>query len=203
MMEPLFTPEEQQVLGEKRFFEVRMGVEQKLLQLFGLLRDALGKTSAAYAPLYPPGTDYKTGKISKGENYNGYPYRVLDFPRLFAGPNMFACRCMLLWGHHYAFHVLLAGPVVHTLRTRLACRTEQLAQVPLLLATHETPWQWAYAPAHYATIGSLPLDKLQYLLTEAPFLKLSAFWALNDLESYTTQAPALWQNLQPLLFTEM
>jgi hypothetical protein len=199
----LFTPEELQAVSEKRFFEIRLGVEQKLLELFGKLRTALAGVSVPYAPLYPAGTDYRTGKISKGENYNGFPYRVLDFPRLFTPANIFACRAMLLWGHHYALHILLSGPLAEPLRLRLAQRLDQLAHTPLLLCTHETPWQWEYAPASFIQIATAPQATVKEIIVEAPFVKLSCFWALNDYDSFMAQAPAVWQQVQPLLFSEM
>lgn len=36
-------------------------------------------------------------KISKGENYLGLPYLVLDYPRNFASDNTFAIRTMFWW----------------------------------------------------------------------------------------------------------
>src|SRR5436309_811352 len=38
-------------------------------------------------------------KISRGENYQGLPYMVLDYPRKFTPENIFAIRTLFWWGN--------------------------------------------------------------------------------------------------------
>ena len=38
-------------------------------------------------------------KISKGENYNGFPYVIMDYPATFSKENIFALRTMFWWGN--------------------------------------------------------------------------------------------------------
>src|SRR5580698_8612281 len=38
-------------------------------------------------------------KISKGENYKGLPYVILDYPRSFGKENIFAIRTFFWWGN--------------------------------------------------------------------------------------------------------
>ncbi len=48
-------------------------------------------------------------KISKGENYKGLPYVILDFPRLFAKQDVFAVRTFFWWGNFFSITLHLAG----------------------------------------------------------------------------------------------
>ena len=48
-------------------------------------------------------------KISRGENYLGLPYLVLDYPRQFDSINIFAIRTMFWWGHFFSSTLQLAG----------------------------------------------------------------------------------------------
>ncbi|HYH14201.1 MAG TPA: hypothetical protein VD794_03215, partial [Flavisolibacter sp.] len=48
-------------------------------------------------------------KISKGENYLGLPYLVLDYPRHFDSVNIFAIRTMFWWGNTFSSTLHLAG----------------------------------------------------------------------------------------------
>src|SRR6476620_3961243 len=48
-------------------------------------------------------------KISKGENYNGLPYLVLDHPRYFDKEDMYAIRTMFWWGNFFSTTLLLSG----------------------------------------------------------------------------------------------
>jgi hypothetical protein len=50
---------------------------------------------------FPPGTALQSGKISRGENLGGLPYRVLDYPRLFQKPEYFTFRTLFWWGHSF------------------------------------------------------------------------------------------------------
>ena len=50
-----------------------------------------------------------TPKISKGENYKGLPYLILDYPRLFEHANIFAVRTMFWWGNFFSVTLQLSG----------------------------------------------------------------------------------------------
>ena len=39
-----------------------------------------------------------TPKISKGENYKGLPYVILDYPRIFQKEDILVIRCFFWWG---------------------------------------------------------------------------------------------------------
>ena len=41
-------------------------------------------------------------KISRGENYLGLPWLILDYPRLFGKEDQFAIRTMFWWGHFFS-----------------------------------------------------------------------------------------------------
>lgn len=51
--------------------------------------------------ILPAGALTKTGKISRGENYKGLPYLVLDFPRYSSGNQLFIYRTMFWWGNYF------------------------------------------------------------------------------------------------------
>ncbi|RYG35601.1 MAG: hypothetical protein EOO01_31385, partial [Chitinophagaceae bacterium] len=42
---------------------------------------------------------FNSPKIARGENYEGLPYVMLDYPRLFGKENIFAFRTMFWWGN--------------------------------------------------------------------------------------------------------
>lgn len=49
------------------------------------------------------------GKISKGENYKGLPYAILDYPAAFSKENIFAVRTMFWWGNFFSVSLHLSG----------------------------------------------------------------------------------------------
>ncbi len=52
---------------------------------------------------------YPPPKISRGDNYNGLPYLVLDHPRIFQKDNIFALRTMFWWGKQLSVTLHLSG----------------------------------------------------------------------------------------------
>jgi len=49
-------------------------------------------------------------KISKGENYEGMPWVMLDYPRHFSKvEGHFAIRCFFWWGHFFSISLQLSG----------------------------------------------------------------------------------------------
>jgi hypothetical protein len=49
------------------------------------------------------------GKISKGENYKGLPYMILDYPARFSRDNIFAVRTLFWWGNFFSISLHLSG----------------------------------------------------------------------------------------------
>src|SRR5215467_7358592 len=65
--------------------------------------------SKLYPQLFPTEVKAISPKISRGENYGGLPWMMLDFPRFFAkedlprsGANIFAIRNMFWWGNFFS-----------------------------------------------------------------------------------------------------
>ena len=48
-------------------------------------------------------------KISKGDQYKGLPYLVLDFPRFFDKKHVFAIRTFFWWGNYFSATIHLKG----------------------------------------------------------------------------------------------
>ena len=48
-------------------------------------------------------------KISKGENYNGLPYVMFDYPRFFTKENVFAVRTFFWWANYFSVTLHLKG----------------------------------------------------------------------------------------------
>jgi len=48
-------------------------------------------------------------RISKGENYKGLPWVVLDYPRCFGRDDVLAVRTLFWWGHYFSVTLHLKG----------------------------------------------------------------------------------------------
>src|SRR5258706_1001549 len=67
--------------------------------------EAIGRMAGT--PSLPP--NWLSPKISKGENYKGLPWMVLDYPRAFGREDVLAIRTLFWWGHYFSVTLHLKG----------------------------------------------------------------------------------------------
>lgn len=67
----------------------------------------LGNNTLAQHPSFKQFSS--TPKVSKGENFEGYPFRILDYPRFFTKSDVFAFRTLIWWGNMINFTLHLKG----------------------------------------------------------------------------------------------
>ena len=119
-------------------------------------------------------------KISKGENYQGLPYVVLDYPRIFGKEDVLAIRTMFWWGHYFSVTLHLKGRYREAALPAVRAALPRLAEAGFLLAVGEDEWRHELAADNYQRIGELGAAAIDEILTGHPFLKLSAHCALDN-----------------------
>ncbi|MEL6132876.1 MAG: hypothetical protein AAFR59_05880 [Bacteroidota bacterium] len=132
-----------------------------------------------------------TGKLSKGENYHTYPYRVLDFPRYFAGEDILLFRTMMLWGDTFSFHLILTGRPYDIFQESI-WKARHKASFPLYIAQHETPWTWGQQEGGWIN-GEVWTDKnWEQHISVYKYLKLSTFLPLSEAADFELFASKAW-----------
>jgi hypothetical protein len=98
---------ELQLVTDPGWILTKNGIIQKVYDLFGSLSasyEALAKELAVPEELLlvPP-------KISRGEQYKGLPYVMLDYPRCFGKEDVLAVRTFFWWGNYFSCTLHLKG----------------------------------------------------------------------------------------------
>ena len=93
--------EELQLVQNAEWLLTKNRIISKVYEMFGSLADEyratiVNKRGLAEDVLKP------APKIFKGENYQGLPYVMLDYPRSFGKEDTFAVRTMFWWGHYFS-----------------------------------------------------------------------------------------------------
>ncbi|HEY4291325.1 MAG TPA: hypothetical protein VGN00_29690 [Puia sp.] len=104
-------------------------------------------TAAAALPFGSP-------KISKGENYQGLPYVMLDYPRLFGREDVLAIRTFFWWGHSFSVTVHLKGAYRDRYLPVLQQRWAELAAAGFHVGISEDEWRHEHVPETYRAIVS-------------------------------------------------
>jgi hypothetical protein len=157
------------VIKNKEFLQVKARALANIDVLLSETQIELQKVLYAYDLPFPLKTSFKTGKISKGENYLGLPYRVLDYPAEFSKENIFAFRTMFWWGNFFSVTIHLEGDSLEFYRKKIIDRTDVLIDKQIYIAVGDSPWQYHFEPNNYIPLTANPAAIIQ----KHPFLKLS------------------------------
>lgn len=117
-------------------------------------------------------------KVSRGENYKGLPYLVLDYPRVFGQTDTFAFRVLFWWGHFVSANLYLSGSYLDRYLDRILLATSSTD--PLFISTNASPWVHDLAEGH-VELHSLSAGQIRQRVTEIGYLKLSTRLPLTDI----------------------
>lgn len=105
-------------------------------------------------------------KISRGENYEGLPWVMLDYPRYFRANDHFAIRTFFWWGHFLSISLLVKG------KFATGWQWDNLDAVLMkdwYLCCSTDAWQHHFRPDNYIEYCNFQKDQLNNL----PFIKLA------------------------------
>ncbi|HXB45527.1 MAG TPA: hypothetical protein VNV85_15785, partial [Puia sp.] len=123
---------------------------QKITSLFGVIAEEM-KTEVAKI-LLPPTIQIATPKISRGENYKGLPYVILDYPRVFTKENIFAVRTMFWWGHYFSMTLHLSGDFKEMFYRSIKRNISYLAEKNFSICISLNQWQHELEEDNYISL---------------------------------------------------
>lgn len=151
-------------------------VIDKVYALFGALQSAM-EADVVIGGCAPGGA--QPAKISRGEQYLGLPYVMLDYPRAFGRESIFACRTLFWWGRFFSLTLHLAGEELERRRAALTGMHERLASAGWYVCVNDDPWQHHFGEDNYRAIASLAQTQWEDVL-QKPFVKIAKQCKLTD-----------------------
>jgi hypothetical protein len=202
----------------KNFAKVRLSAEEMRLvtdpawiltknSVMGKVVAMFAELSEAYKPLWADGVkrlQKKTPdrvfpetspKISKGENYKGLPWVILDYPRFFGHEDIFAIRTMFWWGHAFSLTLHLKGKYKGLFLSDIQRSSLELDMADFLVSVSDDEWRHEHVPENYQ-----PLSGDTDLTAERKFLKLSAALTLDHWDKAPDRLAELFSILTGILF---
>ncbi|HLX93911.1 MAG TPA: hypothetical protein VKR32_19645, partial [Puia sp.] len=173
-------------LSEEEMVLVRNGewiltknrIIQKVYQLFGSLASTM--TDELEESRLPHELRRTPPKISKGENYRGFPYVVLDCPRNFSKNDIFAIRTFFWWAHYFSVTLHLKGTFRDRLQDNILANRQLLSTQNFCLVTAHNEWEHDLAAAGPISFRELTKADLEKRFSELPFLKITSVLELKD-----------------------
>ena len=180
-----FSEQELAVLGDQRFFILKKAVTDKLDRLFADNKERWSDVIQTWN-LPPLRIDTTRGKIFRGENYRGFPYTLMDFPRHFSQEYVFALRTMCWWGHEFSLTLHVQGSAFDFYKDRLEDRLNRLMKSGILYCVADQPWEYHLETSNYQPLEELSLKAAIQKSEELRFIKLARTWPLDQVEGFDT-----------------
>jgi len=122
-------------------------------------------------------------KISRGENYKGLPWLVLDNPRYFQHNNTFAIRTMFWWGKFFSITLHLSGDNKGNTSKKIALNIPGLKENDFYIYDGQKEWEHDIEPISYKKISTLNKEELEKIFSANNFLKLAIRFPIDSLEA--------------------
>ena len=136
-------------------------------------------------------------KISKGENYNGFPYVMMDYPANFGKENIFALRTMFWWGSFISITLHLKGKYKEMYAAKIL---EKITAEPdLYLSTGNDEWQHNFEESNYLKSIYITEEHIQNL-NKVDFLKVALKYELHHWNMMQSLLPEGYNKIKNLFF---
>ncbi len=176
------TPYENQIIINSEFLLAKNAIIKKVINLFGHLSE--GYTQHAKNHL-PPDYLITPPKISRGEQYLGLPYVMLDYPRNFTKQDSLAIRTFFWWGHFFSIHLHLTGKYQQQFAPAVIKALHSGQFEEWYIGVSKDEWSHHFGEDNYQPIEN---GALSTNLVESPFIKLAQKIPLTE-----------WDNAEDLL----
>ncbi len=146
---------------------------KKVKQLLGKLAEEQQKVLESIKQPLPAEVLTLSPKISRGENYKGLPYLMLDYPRCFEKENVFAIRTMFWWGNHFSTTLHLAGHFKKTHEHAIISAYQLLKENNFYCCANNDPWEHHFEKTNYSPLTGCSDTVFQKIILEKNFIKLA------------------------------
>ncbi len=162
---------ETELVKNKEWILTKQAVINKVYKLFGELNEIYKQVLQEEGAFLSAFYKNTAGKISKGENYEGLPYVMLDYPASFSRENIFAIRTMFWWGNFFSITLHISGEG-NKLKNDVSTLLAYLRDNNFFICINEKQWYHNFEASNYIPAHELDEDKFRQVSTKN-FFKIS------------------------------
>ena len=126
-------------------------------------------------------------KISKGEYYNGLPYRMLDFPKVFKQSEIFAIRTMFWWGNFFSVTIHLSGNYKTLHQKKIIANYSSLKEWGFYCCINEEQWEHHFEDTNYKLIEKFSEQEFKKIVKDSSFCKIAYKVPMEELDTEEKQ----------------
>jgi hypothetical protein len=163
----MLSPQELELVSNTEWILTKSVIIQKVMAVFGAAAAVMQTNASVQNDLMQIAP-----KISKGENYEGLPYVMLDFPRLFSKQDTCAIRTFFWWGNHFSVTLHVSGLWLSMVADKIAVNYFNLAKQDFQLSVNDNPWKHHYSEENMMYMAQLNTTHLEVFIQQHQFLKI-------------------------------
>ena len=148
--------------------------------IFGELSESYREKIEKYRDGLPAEIFDLSPKISKGEQHQGLPYIMLDYPRMFTKDDVFAMRTFFWWGNYFSLTLHLKGRFLLQFQGSIMEHVELLAENNFYISNSNDEWEHEIHETTYTALQKGGIDLLKKSASQNNFLKLVCKWPLGN-----------------------
>jgi hypothetical protein len=184
-----FSEEESELVQKADLILTKNRIIGKVFGLFGQLAEEMEKESLSRGLA---GSEWNhRSKISKGENFKGLPYVVLDFPREFTKDDILAIRTLFWWGNYFSTTLQIKGRYKARYAENLKKNLIRLNGKDFYFSISSNEWAHQVNEEHYVRLDDLEKSKIEEMVMERTFLKVVLKTSLSE---WPAAGELLWNN---------
>ena len=166
--------EEYELVNDAQILLTKNEIIGKVYAMFGSLAE---QYVAEVKDILPVDIIQKSPKISRGENYEGLPYVMLDYPRHFLKDDTFAIRTFFWWGNFFSITIQLSGISYQQLLPKLLEAAQKNLLDDWFVSVHENKWLHHFRETNYVVSSG---NDLMNTLQQEDTLKLAKKIPLSE-----------------------
>lgn len=177
----MLSPKELELVNHADWILTKNAIIHKVCLLFGELSEGYRLAITDCPLLTADELGNRSPKISKGEQYEGLPWVMLDYPRNFSGDDAFAIRSFFWWGNFCSITLQLSGKFqqkyMGSLEHYFAKRaTAAPPNEDWFIGTGTDPWKHHFRKDNYQPVSEWSTGSVSAL----PFIKVARKTPLHN-----------------------
>ncbi len=164
---------ELQMVCDKEWILTKQLIIEKVYRLFGEQATTMQQLVQKYVKTLPELATNSNPKISRGENYDGLPYVMLDYPRHFAKESTLAIRTFFWWGNFISINLHLSGPCKEAAIPALQSNFINFQQKDYSICINTEPWKHHFGADNYVPMKNLSVTEFTARLGRESFIKIA------------------------------
>jgi len=171
---------ESELVSNTQWIFTKQNIIKKVQLILGYLHEHFGQVVQEEKEFLPEVLQKPGGKITKGENYKGLPYLILDYPALYSKEDIFAVRTMFWWGNFFSISLHISGKYWRS--QNIHRYLYHLKGKNFFICVNENEWEHHFEPDNYYAIDELSQSQINALRGK-DFFKIAKKIELKDWDS--------------------